>query len=136
MRDARLLISASLTSILLACGAIGGDKYSGRDGKAEALNDLRIKRPLVIYSQVENGVAVEWASPGLVSCSPSEASGNAALHVFRTMSEAAFQEGETRTAAEQRVAASTLRFARDYNIAAFRHRRAEVKMVCPDVRLD
>ena len=136
MRKSKSLLSAAITCTLLACGPIGGDKYAKRDGEAEALSNFRSRRPLLIYSHVQNGFAPGWASPGLVFCSPSEVGADAALRVFRIMSEASFQEGKTYTPVQQRVAASAVRFARDYNIAVFRHRRAEVIKVCPDVRVE
>ena len=133
-RKAYVALIAS--SALMACGAVIGDQYGGRDGAAEALSDLNSGKPLMIYSHRENTVMPGWASPGLVACSPDQARGADSLRVFRVIDEAAFQEGETRTFTQDWLASSAVRFARAYNLAAFRLRQSEVENICPGVRTE
>lgn len=122
------------SSALAACGAVSGGQYDGRDGAAEALADLNGGKPLMIFSHRENTVTPGWASPGLVACSPDQARGDDNLRVFRVIDEAASEEGETRTFTQDWLASSAVRFARAYNLTAFRLRRPEVENVCPGVR--
>jgi hypothetical protein len=119
-------------STLTACSAVSEEKYSGRDGKAEAGSDFEAGKPLTIYSRVENGFAMGWSSPGLPFCSPQEFNGYSESKVFYVMSESAFQEGQARTIQNDRLALSALRFASDYNSTAFRLRRAEIEKICPN----
>lgn len=121
---------------LAACAACSADTYRDRDGKAEALADIKRGAALKIYSHVANGFAMGSESPGLVNCSREYVSAGDKFERFAFIDEAAFQEGESRTYAQDRLAFSAVSFARAYNITTYHVRRHEVERLCPKVRLE
>jgi len=114
-----------------ACASPGTDPYRERNGKAEAFADYRRGARLKIYSHISNGFVPGSESPGLAGCSPAE-SERRGLFIF--LPEAAFQEGAPTTPAQDAVAASAIRFARDYNLATLGLRKRELQALCPQVR--
>ena len=124
---------APLILSLASCSAppAAPDRYSARNGKAEAARDNESARPARLYTHVFNGFAPGFATPGIDNCSP----GQTTAPLFRGLPEADFQEGERRSEQQDRLAASATRFARDYNRATFQARAAEIRRVCPQARL-
>jgi hypothetical protein len=112
------------------------DLFAGRDGRAEALADLRNGKPARLYSHVNDGEGPGYATPGLFNCDPSRNNGsNAAESLFVSLPEADFAEDRRYTEAETKRAQSASRFARSYNLAIFRARRAEILRACPEAEI-
>jgi len=129
----KLLSAIIAVAMLTSCKEQLEDSFRSRDGAAEAMADWKAARPIRLYSRPFWGVAPGWDTPGLAYCAPDDASDHKA---FQGLSGAAFYEGTRRTAEQNRIAGSAVRFAEDYNRTIYHLRRGELTKLCPDVQLD
>ena len=143
MSHTRPTVVKFLSGVLLLClfacsqeGAVASkaaDRFSGRDGRAEARADIQGGRPVRLYSQVYNGFAPGYSSPGILDCSPQVST----APIFLSLPEADFHEGEGPPSLDDaKRLSSALRFARAYNREMFQQRAAEIKSACPTARLE
>lgn len=106
--------------------------FSQRDGAAEANADIKAKRPTTLYSAVANGRAPGFRTPGLAYCDPRYTGGRASRVVFAKLAEADWQEPNPFPPQYD----AAMEFARGYNQAMFKARKADIKSACPKARLD
>ncbi len=106
------------------------DRFSGRDGKQEALAAIQAGMPAQLYSHVFNGFAPGFGTPGIVNCSPQVST---AL-IFVSIPELDFAEGEPPSSPPE-TETSAYNFAYAYNREVYRSRTAELKKACPQVRI-
>lgn len=108
------------------------DSFIGRDGEAEALASLRNGEPLKLFSHEVNAEVPRYNTPGLLNCDPDQ---DGAQHIFRPLPEADWSEGNYYTEEQQKRAVSARSFAKEYNLAMFRERRAVILKVCPRAQI-
>jgi hypothetical protein len=132
--------TAIAAGAVLAVGAlalgplhIATGNYDGRNGAAEALDDVIAGLPLKLYEHQHNQIGASSRTPG-VYCPSAGSSAFAKLKRVR-IEEAGFAEGRTLTRTESRRAQAARAFAYLYNTTMFDAHRSELRRACPGVLL-
>ncbi len=138
-KSALLLLAAFLALAALAALAIGllrvaTGSYDGRNGAAEAMDDIRTGLPLKFYTHMNNQIGPGMRTPG-VDCPGS--SGTSAFWKIRrvVIDEAAFNEGATLTRSQWRKVQAARAFAYLYNTTMFDAHQSALKRACPGIVL-
>ena len=127
----------ALGALASSAEAADHDPYAGRNGRAEALRDIRRGKPLKLYTHIFNAEGPGTRTPGLKFCSPDENIGTkAAQRMFVFVPEAAQGEAEQITIEEMKHVESSEAFSKAYNTTVFLKRAGQIRKFCPKAMLD
>ena len=113
-------------------------RYEGRDGATQALSDLKAGKRTKLYSHAVNSAQPTVQTPGLSGCiagHPRYLIDPRARDLFAPLPEADWAEAVPYSPEQLARAASAIRFARSYNRAMFRARKADILRVCPNAKV-
>jgi hypothetical protein len=138
LRTAILLL---VQALLLGCDSqqpserLISDQWSKRDGRTEAIDDLKIGWPLKLFWHADNQIDPRSIVPGIEHC-PGKydfygAKASRGAKLFRHLPDA--DSGETGFRREENVSRqeAAARYAKDYNMTVLRIRTSELRLLCP-----